>query len=254
MAVWNTEHAGDHHDQSGCLDHRLRTNGGTSCWKTDLTGTYEISSNQDLVSPSILLPNQNGTLTLSWDMRYQMESATFDHARVEIREVGGMGLIKRVWEWKGATMTVGVGSPVSNIGESAGWGIYQGNISDFASAGRTIQIVFHVDTDTSINFAGLAVDDVKLNFVPIVAANASVSGRVADSRGNGVPNALVTLTDFNGGVHSARTNSFGNYIVNDIQVGESYAATVRAKGYNFANQVITVNNDLTDVDFTAKEQ
>ena len=151
-------------------------------------------------------------------------------------------------------MTVAPGSPVVNIGESAGWGTYQGNISDFASfAGRTIQIVFHLDTDTSINFAGLAVDNVKLNFVPIVAANASVSGRVADTKGNGVANALVTLTDFNGNVHSARTNSFGNYIVNDIQVGESYAANVRAKGYNFATQVITVNNDLTDVDFTAEE-
>ena len=228
--------------------------GGTNCWKTDLDNTYEVSSNQELISPPILLPAQNGTLTLSWDMRYQFESATFDHAFVEIREVGGMGVNQRVWEWTGATMTVAPGSPVTNIGESAGWGTYQGNVSTYTSLGaRTVQIVFHLDTDTSINFAGMAIDNVQLNFVPVVAANASVSGRVADTKGNGVANALVTLTGFDGTVHSARTNSFGNYIVNDIQVGESYAANVRSKGYTFASQVITVNNDLTDVDFTAEE-
>ncbi len=145
-------------------------NSGTMCWKTDLDNTYELSSNQDLVSPSIILGA--GSLNLSWAMRYQFESATFDHAFVEVREVGGMGAIQRVWEWTGATMTVGVGSPTVNIGESAGWGNYRADISAFAN--KTVQIVFHLDTDTSINFAGVAIDDVQIRSVPTVPVDAPV--------------------------------------------------------------------------------
>ena len=184
-----------------------------------------------------------------------MESATFDHAFVEIREVGGMGVNQRVWEWTGATMTVAPGSPVVPTSANPQVGeLTRVNVSTYTSLGaRTVQIVFHLDSDTSINFGGMAIDNVQLNFMPIVAANASVSGRVADAKGNGVANALVTLTGFDGTVHSARTNSFGNYIVNDIQVGTSYAATVRHKELSFATQIVTVNNDLTGVNFTAEE-
>ncbi len=150
-------------------------NSGINCWKTDLDNTYDISSNQDLVSPNITLPNQNGTATLTWAMRYQMESATFDRARVTINEVGGMGLSRTVWQWTGATMTTSTGTPATLIGNSAGWGIYQAKIDDFANfAGRTINITFHVDTDTSINFAGVAIDDVQLRFVP-AGVNADLS-------------------------------------------------------------------------------
>ncbi len=140
-------------------------NSGTMCWKTDLDNTYEISSNQDLVSPNIVLGS--GSLNLSWAMRYQMESATFDHASVRVTEVGNPTNTRTVWEWTGATMTVAVGSPTENIGESAGWGNYRANISDFAN--KTVQLTFHVDTDTSINFAGLAIDDVQIRSVALDA-------------------------------------------------------------------------------------
>ncbi|MCW5958513.1 MAG: Ig-like domain repeat protein, partial [Pyrinomonadaceae bacterium] len=137
-------------------------NSGTNCWKTDLDNTYDVSSNQDLVSPSIAVPA--GTNTLSWAMRYQMESANFDHARVLVREVGNPTNAKTVWEWRGATMTLGVGSPTVNIGESAGWGIHNADISAFA--GMNVEIVFHLDSDSSIIFAGIAIDDVSIRNTP----------------------------------------------------------------------------------------
>jgi hypothetical protein len=79
-------------------------------------------------------------------------------------------------------MNTTVGAPTAvNIGNSAGWGIYQAKIDDFASGGgRTFNITFHLDTDTSINFAGVAIDDVQLRFVPV----ASVKSR-ADFDGDG---------------------------------------------------------------------
>ena len=140
-------------------------NSGTNCWKTDLDGTYEISSNQDLLSPPIAL-TAGAPITLTWAQRYQMESATFDHYTVSVYEVGNQVATERIlYQWGGATMTVAPGSPVTNIGESAGWGVYNADISSFA--GRTVQVRFHVDTDTSINFAGVAIDDVRVTAAPL---------------------------------------------------------------------------------------
>ncbi len=226
-------------------------NSGTNCWKTDLDNTYEISSNQDLVSPNLNLTQYPGTIRLSWAMRYQMESATFDHARVVVTEVGVPTNTRTVWEWKGATMTVGVGSPTVNIGESAGWGNYTADISDFA--GKNIQVTFHVDTDTSINFAGVAIDDVQLYHVGPVAANVGVSGRVVDSKGNAISRAFVTLTGSNGTPRTVKTNTFGYYRFDNVEVGETYILNAAAKGYNFAPRVVTVSDEITDADMVAIE-
>jgi hypothetical protein len=231
-------------------------NSGTNCWKTDLDNTYDVSSIQDLVSPNITLPNQNGTATLTWAMRYQFESATFDRARVTINEVGGMGLSRTVWQWTGATMNTTVGAPTAvNIGNSAGWGIYQAKIDDFANfAGRTINITFHLDSDTSINFAGMAIDDVRLNFVPSVAANASIGGRVLTANGNGIRNAVVTVSGGNlPEPIFATTGSFGLYKFDGLEVGETYVVTVQSKRFTFKvpSRLVTLDDNVLDANFEA---
>jgi hypothetical protein len=147
-------------------------------------------------------------------------------------------------------MTVGVGSPVENIGESAGWGIYQAKIDDVAGAslaGRTFNITFHVDTDSSIVFAGVAIDDVQVRFVPTVAANVEVGGRVLTKSGFGIPRAVVTMTDQSGVVRTARTNMFGYYHFDEVEVGQIYILSAFAKEYNFNSQQLTVFETLTNV-------
>ena len=185
-------------------------------------------------------------------MRYQMESATFDHARVIIRETANPTTNFRVlWEWKGATMTVAPGSPVTNIGESAGWGIYNADITDFQ--GLAVDIVFHVDTDTSINFGGLAIDDVVVRSTTTVAANVNVSGRVATEKGNGIPNTRVTLTDSNGTARTAITNSFGYYSFDQVGVGGAYVLSANHRAYQFDDRIIFVNDEVTDADIVGIE-
>jgi subtilisin-like proprotein convertase family protein len=231
-------------------------NSGTNCWKTDLDNTYDISSNQDLVSPNITLPNQNGTATLTWAMRYQMESATFDRARVTINEVGGMGLSRTVWQWTGATMTTTVGVPtaVNGIGNSAGWGIYRAKIDDFANfAGRTINITFHVDSETSINFAGMAIDDVQLRFVPVVAANVGVGGRALTTNGSGISRVQVTLTGPNGFTRSAITNMFGYYHFDNVEVGQNYVLSAGGKEHQFNPVIVSVSDEITNANIIAVE-
>jgi hypothetical protein len=86
----------------------------------------------------------------------------------------------------------------------------------------------------------------------ITAANVSVSGKVFDSQGRALSRALVNLTDQNGISRTARSNSFGNFKFDGVESGQTYTISVAAKGYSFASQIVTVNDDLTDLTLTAQ--
>ena len=103
-----------------------------------------------------------------------MESATFDHVTISIEDVNDPTNVQIAYQFLGATMTVAPGSPVTNIGIATPWGIYWVDISAFA--GKTIRIKIHVDSDTSINFAGLAFDDVKIYSIPLCSPSSITLG------------------------------------------------------------------------------
>ena len=161
---------------------------GTRAWKTDLDNTYDLSSNQDLFSPTIDLTGvgAGSRVLFEWAMSYQMESASFDHAFVEVQEVGGGGAVSRVWEWLGATMTQGVGNPLVSIQEAAGWGRYRQDVTDFA--GKQVRLRFHLDSDNSVHLGGLAIDDVS---VTEYANRVSVTAPPAEFENAGFPLAFT---------------------------------------------------------------
>jgi hypothetical protein len=147
---------------------------GASCWKTDLDGIYENNSSQELLSPPISLAGVTGQIELSWKQRYQMETARFDHFWVEVRQVGG-ATPRRVFVWDGPTMTQSVGNPPLTIQESAGWATMKADISSFA--GQNVEVVFHVDSDVSISFPGVAIDDVRVTrFAPLRQLTVTTQG------------------------------------------------------------------------------
>lgn len=227
---------------------------GVNCWKTDLDNTYNASSNQDLLSPNLSLVPYMGTVTLEWAMRHQIETANFDRSFVEVIDVNNPANNRIVWQHLDPTpisASAGTGNPQANIGGSAGWGNYRANISDFA--GKIIQLRFHLDSDTTVQFGGLAIDDVKLAYVGPVAANAGISGRVTDQKGNGISRARVTLTDSNGEPRSVITNSFGFYRFESLAVGQTYVIETNRKGYAFSPRVVTLQEDVTDADIIAIE-
>lgn len=82
------------------------------------------------------------------------------------------------------------------------------------------------------------------------AASASISGRVLTPKGRGLPRATVVLTDQNGEVKYAVTNSQGVYRFADVEVGGNYSLSVTSKRYIFATQSIFITEDLADIDFT----
>ncbi len=85
------------------------------------------------------------------------------------------------------------------------------------------------------------------------AASVSVGGRVLTANGNGINRAYISLTDGNGFTRRAKTNSFGYYSFDSVEVGETYIISVMSKRYQFAQptQVLSVNEELNDVNFTA---
>src|SRR6185436_19499251 len=119
-------------------------NSGVNCWKTDLDNTYNVSSSQELLSPNINLVGVSAPITLSWAQRYQMESASFDHYFVDVREVGNPTNALRVFQWYDATMTDAPGNPAVNIGASSGWSVINADITRFVN--KNVEVVFHVDT------------------------------------------------------------------------------------------------------------
>jgi hypothetical protein len=82
------------------------------------------------------------------------------------------------------------------------------------------------------------------------AANASVSGRVVDLSGRGISGARVSMQSQAGDVVWAITNPFGYYRFAEIPTGQSYLVSVSDKRFEFVPRTVTINEDLTDLDFT----
>lgn len=82
------------------------------------------------------------------------------------------------------------------------------------------------------------------------AANVTVGGRVF-AEGRGLRNAVVTITDSTGATRSTRTSSFGYYSFADVAVGREYVISVAGKGYAFQPLIVTVNDNVGDLDFIA---
>lgn len=93
-----------------------------------------------------------------------------------------------------------------------------------------------------------------VQFAPL-AANVSVGGRISASNGNGIRNVIVSLTESDGNTRTVRTGAFGYYRFDEVEVGETYIISVRAKRFTFAqsSQVLNVSEDSANVDFVAQE-
>ena len=84
------------------------------------------------------------------------------------------------------------------------------------------------------------------------AAAVSVEGRVTNAAGRAVAQAFVVLTDRNGATRTVLTNSFGYYRFADVAAGQTYVVAVRHKRYEFAPQVVSVTENLNNLNFAAQ--
>ena len=87
---------------------------------------------------------------------------------------------------------------------------------------------------------------------PPTAASVSISGRVITSQELGSTKALVTLTDSGGNSRTVLTGKGGSFRFTNVTAGETYILSVTSKRHTYMPQVITVNEDLTELSFTAQ--
>ncbi len=169
-------------------------NSGANCWKTDLDEGYDAGSSSELVMPPIDLRGMRGPIILSWAQQFQLEASAFDRAFVEVREFGG-GTARIVWTWTGPTMRVDVGDEPTTVQQSAGWGVYQADISEFA--GKTIVARFRLETDSAMQLSGWAIDDVMLTACEEVDNDGDGTGDLSDNC-PAIPNASQADADGDG--------------------------------------------------------
>lgn len=86
------------------------------------------------------------------------------------------------------------------------------------------------------------------NLAP-TAAGVEISGRVFANAVRGLSNATVFLTDSAGNTRAAQTGLSGVYRFDEIPVGQSVIITVQSKKLQFAPQIISVREELTNLNF-----
>lgn len=84
------------------------------------------------------------------------------------------------------------------------------------------------------------------------AASVYVSGRATTAEGIGIKDAVLSLVDLGSGqVRQTRTNSFGNYTFQGIEVGRFYTLTIEHRRYFFTEntRTFTLSDELAGMDF-----
>jgi YVTN family beta-propeller protein len=84
------------------------------------------------------------------------------------------------------------------------------------------------------------------------AAEVSVSGRILTPGGNGLRNAWIELTDSHGISRATVSSSLGYYRFEGVRTSEGYVINASAKRYRFDPQLLTVNSEMTNIDFIAR--
>ena len=102
-----------------------------------------------------------------------------------------------------------------------------------------------------VGFAGGVPDIGADEAVGPVAANVSVAGRVTTSDGLGLRNAIVTVTGADGIKRTATTSSFGYFRVDELEAGSTVVVTVSSKRYIFAPRVITLSDEITELEIVS---
>jgi hypothetical protein len=83
----------------------------------------------------------------------------------------------------------------------------------------------------------------------VTAADVTITGRVLMSDGRGATNAEVRITDDAGVSRTVTTGRNGRFAFDNLASGKTYVLSALSRRFSYEPKVISVNDDLTDVDF-----
>src|SRR5690606_33554665 len=85
-----------------------------------------------------------------------------------------------------------VGNPAVTIAESAGWSLHEERAD--AYAGQNVELRFHLDSDASVQLAGLAIDDVSVTACRLPEADLAITktdGQVSTTAGSPIQYTIM---------------------------------------------------------------
>jgi CSLREA domain-containing protein len=132
-------------------------------------------------------------------------------------------------------------SPVIDSGDAELLALYQSIYESFP--GNVDQrgfsrIVANAVDMGAVEFGGSA--------IPVTT---TITGRVTNSDGRGVPKAFITVRGAGGKTRTALTNPFGYYQVFGLPVDTQFAVEVKSKRYSFQPQTLMTEEETEYVDF-----
>jgi Carboxypeptidase regulatory-like domain len=110
-------------------------------------------------------------------------------------------------------------------------------------------------TEAEKNLSVLRFDDnAGANYTVLAptAAQSTVSGRVTNSVGRGISRVRILITNQQGETRFVATNQFGYYRIDELNTGETYIFEPKSKTYQFNPQVLTITENLDNLDFVAQ--
>jgi Carboxypeptidase regulatory-like domain len=110
---------------------------------------------------------------------------------------------------------------------------------------------FTFQSNRGDEFVGL--DDIIVSQLVPTAGQGVIRGRVTNDFGRGISRAAVSALNTNTGeTFTGRTNPFGYYQINDLQIGDFFIVQAQSKLYQFPIlQSFSLNENLDGINFTA---
>jgi hypothetical protein len=125
-------------------------------------------------------------------------------------------------------------------------------VADISSfAGTMVEVRYHMETDSSGQFSGLAVDDFSVTACNgPTAANGAITGRITDNGGAPVAGAVVNLSGSQ--TRKTITDNNGNYKFNNVETNGFYTVTPGRANYQFnpSQRSFSLVGNKTDATFS----
>lgn len=132
-----------------------------------------------------------------------------------------------------------------------------GDVTSVTLTNLSLSRYYFAVTATNATQTGGDSNEVLVTNVGPTSAAVSVSGRVTDPTGRGIPRAMLLLQDQNGNPpRIVTTNPFGYYSFTGLTAGNSYILSVEAKRYEFpvSSRLLVVDDALHNIDFVSSAQ
>jgi hypothetical protein len=160
--------------------------------------------------------------------------------------------VSRYWNLEGTGITTDLTfqyTATDVSGNESGYKVHWRLGTNNVPYATTINSAQHTAKVTGIsNFSPWGIGNPAAAIAP-TAASVSISGRVITPQELGLTKALVTLTDMHGDSKTVLTGKSGTFRFMDVTAGETYILSVQSKRYTYVAQLITVNEDLTELNF-----